>query len=110
MSTLRLSQDIGCTRALLWRLEFEPPLPSTATLDAALASAGFELTRAPAGLRIYDHEDEDRVVFVPRTGRLQLRLSYLRPRRERVDDAISIAKRLAEPLKYRLTHAEADEG
>jgi len=106
---LYLSRDGGCTRSLLWRLESSAPL-SVGRLGAALERAGYRESSAPPGLHIYDGRGEDRVVFVPRTGRIQLRLSYLRLGERRAEDARELGAAIASALSFGFSSERAGDG
>ncbi len=74
--------DPGCSRGLLWRVHVAPGLdPSVA--DRRFRAAGFERVRAAGGVVFYEDGRGDALVFVPRTGRVQIRLHYLVPHAER---------------------------
>lgn len=81
---MELSRDPGCLRDLLWRsdLDREPQ-----AVIEALAGAGFEVAFRGAGLVRLRAADESEIVVVLRTGRVQLRLSYLVPPEARAEAA-----------------------
>jgi hypothetical protein len=91
---MQFRRQPNCTNALLWEGAVDP-----AGVDGwcmALCERGFrDLSHAPI-LRILQDEAEHVLVIVPRTGRVQLRLSYLVPPEERPAAASRLGAALPE--------------
>lgn len=91
-----LQRDPSCARDLLWRLELPPPLDATHLATRLLGAGWTERSRFPA-LHDLEGPEGHRVVIVPRTGRVQLRVSYLVPPEQRATAAAALAARLVAP-------------
>lgn len=72
---MTLRRDPSCLKDLVWRVEL--PGVDLEALAGRLMDAGWvERSRIPA-LRDLHDPDGHAVLFVPRTGRIQIRLHYL---------------------------------
>ena len=81
-----VTRDPGCSRNLLWRVQLAPGVdPELAC--RTLHGAGYELARQLGGVMFFSGPDEMELVLVPRTGRVQIRLSYLLSYEERAPRA-----------------------
>jgi hypothetical protein len=90
---LRVELDHGCFAEMTWRMSFAQPLDVNALVDSLL-SAGFrDATRFPR-VREIEEPAGHRLVLVPTTGRIQLRLHYLTAQGRRREEAIRIARLL----------------
>lgn len=97
---LNLRRDRACIDDLLWRLD----LPEGANLERmadALEAAGLARRGQTSTLPlwVFFTDDEHRVLFVPATGRLQLRVHYTTRRAERVAVALRLAGVVAGALQ-----------
>ena len=95
----RLSIRIAhsCHRRLAWDCQFAEE-SAAAQLLQALPAAGYADESRCLWLRELRHRAGHGVIFVPRTGRVQIRLHYLTPAAERTSAALSLAAELAELL------------
>ncbi len=82
-------RDQACIRDLLWRIEVGDR-DQTAQLSQRLTTLGWANASAFAQLLDLESPDGHRLIIVPRTGRVQLRVSYLVPRDERKQAALRI--------------------
>lgn len=80
----------SCYRGLTWDCELTPRTSVAAIIDHLLASGFVDESRAPR-VRELVHPDAHRVVLIPSTGRVQLRLHYLTPPDERREVAENFA-------------------
>jgi hypothetical protein len=90
---VRIRRAHSCFRAMTWDCELTPA-QSLPSIISNLLSVGFVDESRSALVRELLHPDEHRVVIIPTTGRVQLRLHYLTPQEERQQ----IAERFAELL------------
>ncbi|MBU52189.1 MAG: hypothetical protein CL920_26140 [Deltaproteobacteria bacterium] len=93
----RITLEAGCTNALLWR--YTPP--DDASFDdigAKLIKAGFSDITEQLWLRLFLHPDEHRIVYIPKTNRIQLRIHYLTPPEQRPQMASHIADCITKAL------------
>ena len=81
--------DPGCTRGLLWRVHVAPGL-DPAVADRGFGEAGFSRVRVAGGVVFYGDRAGTELVYVPRTGRVQIRLHYLVPHAERDECARTV--------------------
>lgn len=84
-----LVPDVGCRRQMLWRTSldssFGAPLFCRAVVEAGLRDVG---PARPTLVATFEEvHTGHRLVFVPRTGRIQLRLGALTPHAQRRDAA-----------------------
>jgi hypothetical protein len=77
-----VSAGHSCYRQLTWECLFEPPAAATTIIEQLLAR-GFIDDSHSALVRELLHPEEHRIVIIPSTGRVQLRLHYLTPQNER---------------------------
>lgn len=71
-----LSRDPGCLRDLLWRIELPRPQDAGPLADRLEALGWQENSRVPQ-VRDLEGPAGHRLVIVPRTGRIQIRVHYL---------------------------------
>jgi hypothetical protein len=90
-----LDSDPGCFRRLKWALVLDRPIAQLREL--ALAAGWRDESRLPAIWDLVTAEGH-RLVAVPGTGRLQLRLSYLVPVERRGEIALRLAREVAAML------------
>jgi hypothetical protein len=91
---LGLRRDNGCFQDLSWRCD----LPESVDLEVFvdnLREAGFRVDGPGSPLRVARSREDDVVVVVPRTRRMQIRVNYLVSREARSARAEDIARRLA---------------
>ena len=84
-----LTRDVGCRKDMMWATRLNPAVP-VAELLAGLEREGFGKGAGaiPGRLAVFDQSDTGhRVIFVPRTGRIQIRLDALTRHEERVEAA-----------------------
>lgn len=93
--TWPVQRDSSCIRGLLWRVE-PPEHVEVGRLIAALRAHGFTEHGTPGVIRHLSAADETAVIVVPRTRRLQIRLSYLVDPSEREAKARCVAANLAQ--------------
>lgn len=91
-----LSRDPSCLKDLAWRMDI-PPDAVEAVVDR-LVERGHRLVSRSMVI-IVDTEEGHRYVFVPRTGRVQLRISYLVPKDDRPDEAKKLFEALTRSLE-----------
>ncbi|MCA9554898.1 MAG: hypothetical protein KC933_33010 [Myxococcales bacterium] len=91
-----LTRDASCTRDLLWRLELPAGDDATQLADRLAASGWRDRSLLPI-LRDLEGPDGHRVVIVPRTGRVQLRICYVVPPDARAGAAARLAAALSQP-------------
>ncbi|TXD34406.1 hypothetical protein FRC98_18510 [Lujinxingia vulgaris] len=96
---LNLRKDRACIDDLLWRLD----LPEGTNLDAMPAALeGVGLTRSGQAsnlpMWVFFSAEEHRLLVVPATGRLQLRMHYATPREDRVSAASALAEQVDRAL------------
>ncbi|MEZ4237428.1 MAG: hypothetical protein R3F59_15030 [Myxococcota bacterium] len=90
-----VTQEAGCVRAFLWNVDHG--LPGALVL-ARLEAAGWQGKLFAGALWIFAREPAyDKVVFVPATGRLQVRVDMARPYEERRGVAEDVHRALCEP-------------
>lgn len=90
-----LTRDPACFRALSWVIELVDPITDWDEFHSRLLAKGWcESTRLP---RLWDLRQPEghRLVVIPGTGRLQLRLHFLVPADERRAKALGLAEHLA---------------
>lgn len=80
----------NCMEGLQWRWEIPPDLPLP-LLKEGLQQEGYHDKSPFEWVWSLEHENENKVVIVPRTRRLQIRLSYLIEKEKRPVAAWSIA-------------------
>jgi hypothetical protein len=90
---IRIRAGHSCFRGLTWDCELGPGGGHAAIIETLVAQGFVDESRGTL-VRELLHPDEHRVVFIPNTGRVQLRLHYLTPAAERP----AIAQRFAELL------------
>lgn len=82
-----LHKDVACRKNLLWGTELDHSVSAEHFIEA-LELRGFTIGHgAIPGLAILDHESGHRVVFIARTGRIQLRLDALTTHEQRIPAA-----------------------
>ena len=86
-----VEQDHGCHAGFTWRAILPDPSLSEATV---VELPGFDVVRTGFGVTILDHVDGRRLVVVPRTGRIQLRLGYLTAKGQRTAAARAFGRTL----------------
>lgn len=95
-----LHRDPSCLRDLLWRIALSSP-EDAARLADRLQACGWQPQTTVPQVRDLEGPEGHRLVIVPRTGRVQLRVHYLTAPRARRDAARSVHRRvmdlLAEP-------------
>ncbi|MBI4952408.1 MAG: hypothetical protein HY908_10275 [Myxococcales bacterium] len=92
---LALSREARCVRDLLWRCDLPVVAHVPAVLEA-LARRGFAESTAGLLVRSMVGPDEDVLVVVPRTARVEIRVSYLVAPEARAARARALARLLAE--------------
>ena len=86
-----LSRDPSCMKDLAWRTDLAPEWIEP--LVERLLEGDFRLaSRGP--IVVLDTTDGHRVVLVPRTGRVQIRIGYVVPSEERATAAAAVYERL----------------
>jgi hypothetical protein len=96
----------SCFRGLTWDCELGPGGGHAAIIDTLIAQGFVDESRG-ALIRELVHPDEHRVVFIPNTGRVQLRLHYLTPAAERPVIAQRFAALLMSALETRTGESPA---
>jgi hypothetical protein len=88
----KVSISVGhaCFRGLTWECELTPPGSLVGIIESLLNEGFMDESRSPR-VRELLHPGEHRVVLIPSTGRVQLRLHYLTPQAERKTVARSFA-------------------
>lgn len=89
---VRLERDAGCTRWLQWRCHFTCPADE---LVQRLVARGLRNESRLPGLADLELGLRHRLVVVPGTGRVQLRLDIGVPRDGRPEEALRVATWLA---------------
>ncbi len=85
-----LRRDSTCRRDLLWRCDLLSPVAIDA-LESAMAKQQYHPMKSPSVLIQWRHQTDDHVVlYVPATGRVQLRLGGFTPRETRVASAVGV--------------------
>jgi hypothetical protein len=79
---MELTRDFGCLRSLSWRCDL-PPGSDCDVLIGALMEKGFAQVPSPSVLRLIRSPEGHEILFVPRTGRVQIRVHYVTPEEER---------------------------
>jgi hypothetical protein len=87
---VRISAGHSCFRGLTWDCELTPSA-SLLVVIQNLLDEGFVDESRSTRVRELLHPGEHRVVLIPSTGRVQLRLHYLTPLEERKTVAQSFA-------------------
>lgn len=87
----------SCFRGLTWDCEVAPGAGLGDTI-ARLVDQGFVDESRSSRVRELLHPDEHRVILIPSTGRVQLRLHYLTPFAERGAVAQDLADLLARAM------------
>lgn len=96
---LRLSLDHSCRRLLAWRGQLERGAQGEA-LESAFATEGFGLVDPQPGFVVFEESrTKHRVLVVPATGRLQVRLHYTTPEDQRPLEAARIGEALGRALE-----------
>lgn len=96
---LRLVVDHSCRRLLAWRGALERGVPIDA-LEAPFAREGLALVDPQPGFVVFEEtRTRHRVLVVPSTGRLQVRLHYTTPEEERPREAARIGEALGRALE-----------
>ncbi|HEX2731929.1 MAG TPA: hypothetical protein VHM70_09995 [Polyangiaceae bacterium] len=104
-ATLELSNC--CVRELNWECELERRELSN-QLVAALLPLGYRASNDSGFVVELVHTNEHRVVVVPRTGRVQLRLAYTTPQPERRGAAEQLLRQIVDALAEFLAQSRAD--
>ena len=96
---LRMERAHGCFRDLAWRVSgLEHERFSAERLARTLIQAGLtDRSRSPL-VREFMSDDGDVMIFIPKTGRLELRIWGARPYPERFPAATSLLELLTEVL------------
>ncbi len=85
-----LRRDSTCRRNLLWRCDLRYPVAIEA-LESAMAKQQYHPVKSPSVLVQWRHQTDDHVVlYVPATGRVQLRLGGFTPHEVRVAAATEV--------------------
>jgi hypothetical protein len=79
---MELTRDLGCSQSLNWRSDL-PPGSDCDVLVKILSEKGFALAPSPSMLRLIRSKEGHEILFVPRTGRVQIRVHYLTPEQGR---------------------------
>lgn len=97
---LNLRLEVGCTNQLLWGLELPEGVDG---LEAArrIEAVAWARTREVHGVAYFEDPVGHQLVLVSRSGRLQLRLSYLFPAEVRAQVARAVAASLERALLSR---------
>lgn len=91
---MRLEKDHSCRTGLAWRTTIPRGPLGDALLDA-FDDAGFPLSSESFGLVVFEERNtRHRVLVVPATGRLQLRLHYITPSENRLVEAERVGELL----------------
>ncbi|MBL8942848.1 MAG: hypothetical protein JNK45_06870 [Myxococcales bacterium] len=93
--TWPVKRDSSCVRGLLWRVE-PPEDLEVEQLIAALLANGLTEHGTPGVIRHLSAADETAVIVVPKTRRVQIRLSYLVDPSEREAKARFVAASIAQ--------------
>ncbi|TXD42683.1 hypothetical protein FRC96_03180 [Lujinxingia vulgaris] len=96
---LNLRKDRACIDDLLWRLDL-PAGTDLSRAPEALAEVGLTRRGQASNLPmwVFFSAEEHRLLVVPATGRLQLRVHYATPREDRISAARDLAERVARAL------------
>ena len=93
---MRIEPEDTCIRHLAWRVvPAGDPLAAVSALVEALRAAGWPEERRAPGLLAFPRPGGHRVLVVPATGRVQIRLHYTVPEAERPAAAQAILAELA---------------
>ncbi len=96
--SVQVEPDHGCVQGLRWRLVFEAGI-DTDTLCTALGAMGLTDRATMPVVREFHHDkSRTRVVVVPRTGRVQLRVDIGVAPEERPTVAVAFAQWIASQL------------
>jgi len=101
LASLALTREVSCIRSLAWRCDLPVSTHWRRLIDALVAGGLRELT-AVRGLYRLGNDRGDEVLFVPLTGRVQIRVHYTIPEHER--------RFAAERLFQRVVYAFGDFG
>jgi hypothetical protein len=77
-----LSREVTCIRSLAWRTDL-PTAIDWPRLSAALEAAGLVRRPAVGAMQRFATTGGDQVSLIPTTGRVQFRVHYTVPERER---------------------------
>jgi hypothetical protein len=91
-SGVRLTRDQGCFRLLNWDVQLLEPVRDLPSFHSELLAKGWRETSRLVGLWDLASPEGHRLLAVPATGRLQLRLSYLVPVELRRETALALAQ------------------
>lgn len=86
-----VERDHGCSARLTWRCRLPDGVD---VMEVVGRLDGFCATNRTDGLLILDHGDGCRLVVVPRTGRIQLRLGFLTAFDDRAPHARDFGRRI----------------
>lgn len=107
---MRLEKDHSCRTGLAWRTTIPQGPLGDALLDA-FDDAGFPLSSESFGLVVFEERNtRHRVLVVPATGRLQLRLHYITPSESRLVEAERVGELLGRIFHDGDESNEGDEG
>lgn len=98
---VHLEADHGCFRRLGWRCTVLGAAPPTAGAARALVARGYtDGSRSPSLVELA-HRARHRVVIVPATGRVLIRVDVDIPLDERVAVAVGVAEEVAAAMEPR---------
>ncbi|MCS6902239.1 MAG: hypothetical protein RMJ98_21725 [Myxococcales bacterium] len=93
----RIARRRGCSRSLSWTLYWRGFSPEAGHLAQALSSHGFSpLPSVPGLFYAEDPLTHEQVLLVLRTCRVELRIPYVIPPRDRSQAAVRLAHRVAQ--------------
>jgi len=92
---VRVTQDSSCLRGFLWDLDHAQPPDEVLS---RLRRAGWE-GRCFGGVLWTWTQDHHKVLYVPSTGRLQVRVDLCTPHEQRRKVAEEVAKLLDDPVE-----------
>ncbi len=87
-----------CRRLLIWECRLDDP-KRAARLPDRLLQAGFSDVSRFDWVREFVDDNEDSVIVVPKTGRVEIRVHYLTPLDERTARAHRMEARLEDALR-----------
>lgn len=99
-AALNLRLEVGCMNNLLWRVDL-PADVDAAEATRRLVAGPWELGRQVHGIVYFEDPLGHQLVLVERTGRLQLRLSYMFAPELRERVAVVVAEALERLLASR---------
>jgi hypothetical protein len=95
---VQVSAGHSCYRQLTWECIFEPPAAVTTLIEQLLHRGFVDESHSPL-VRELLHPEQHRLIIIPTTGRVQLRLHYLTPKTQRETVAHSFAALLTQLTK-----------